>query len=610
MTDLDATERAVKHLRAQFAVGDRAALISGIEALRALEPDHPDVHLATASLLEMQGLMVEAVAARIRGYARAVSLTGDPTARALLNGVLARALNAPDGYEMLRPAALESNEPAILEAFVTVACNHGHFDAAACALRKLQSRNGGAYRDAADAISLGQGITALLTFKPDSVIVHPPAEVDWEPPHHSAVAQAVIGAAARRGRLTAAFAQPLAASLAVTGVLNAASVLNALRLLLVLGGDACCEAFLKLMLDRLSAGQTSEFLDHAIVSATNRSAVEAALRYGRLLDQVTACPVASLYRLSSRLGVRAHRQPAWSAVLNELQEAQRNAREIELAPLHLFPASDPAYRSDERIDVFLKCVKRPFDIHPFVSFWMACFNDPARYRIRLLDDSGLDLAGHYDRYPIAESRSLRDGPNEARVLFKDGRRPLNLLGWESIANLTPFELTGSRWFWNIDADDIRPLLDPRTTLDQVRAKLRAVEDFAADADLMAISYDLWASAHYLFDHGYHWTFGICLCRSNPQRLGRMLASMAGCDLPAFRINLDHLFSRLSDGSLAAGRYSSDFASFIFDGPPVLQKDVNGSEVYHYYAHLKKRLAFDVGSSVYVQNHLHPKTLVV
>lgn len=527
-----------------------------------------------------------------------------------LANILSRALNSKDGHTFLKPLALMSSDISVLETFLTVACNCGQFEDAASTIRRLKQLTARNYLDAEKTVEIGQKVQNLLHSEASMLELHKSYFNELGDWHHSVVTQAVIGAAEYCGRLDSSFAQPLAEALEACGVYLDAAVLGALRHLLMLGRDACAMDFLDLTMDQLSPASTTTILDYAIASAVHRDAMEAALLYAQRFEQVTACATAGFCRISSHVGIRARNRPGWAEYLGALRPKQAET-DSALAPLgRPFPSEGPAYRSDGRIDVFLKCVKRPFDIHPFISFWMECFNDPDRYRIVILDDTGLNLAEHYSQYSIGASCSIREGMNEALAFFSQSRRPLNLLGWESVANLTPFAQTESQWFWNIDADDIRPILNDKVNMDDVRSKLRDIENFAEDSDLMAISYDLWASAHYLFDHGYHWTFGICLCRSAPHLLGRMFGSLAGCDVPTFRINLDHLFSRLSDGRLGGSEYSCYFASFIFDKITVLQKDPQGNEFYHMHQSMKKRLGYDSDMRRYVQDRLHFKTVVV
>ncbi|WP_342152831.1 hypothetical protein [Methylorubrum sp. SB2] len=527
-----------------------------------------------------------------------------------LANILSRALNAKDGHALLRPLALISSDLSVLETFLTVSCNQGQFEDASLTLQRLKKITNLSYIDAEKTVKIGRKVLKLLQLDPNKLSLQSVDLYERGVWHHSVVTQAVIGAAEHCGRLDSSFAKPLADALEADGFYLDAAVLGALRHLLVLGRDACAIAFLDLTVERLSITSKAAILDYAIASAVHRDAMEAALHYARRFEQVTACTTAGFRRITSHVGIRARNRPGWAESLRALRPEQAVTDSVVAPSVRPFPSEEPVYRSDGRIDVFLKCVKRPFDIHPFVSFWMECFNDPDRYRIVVLDDTGLNLKDHYSQYSPSASHSIRDGFNEAHTLFLQSRRPLNLLGWESIANLTPFAQTKSRWFWNIDADDIRPLLSENVNMGHIRSKLQDIENFAEDSGLMAISYDLWASVHYLFDHGYHWTFGICLCRSEPYLLGRMFAAMAGCDIPSFRINLDHLLSRLSDGRLGDHEFSRYFASFIFDRVMVLQKDPQGNEIYHMHQSMKKRIGYDPDMRRYVQDRLHPKTVVI
>lgn len=616
----DPCAEAVAVLRGLFAARRFDALALAIEALRARDPDHPDVALATAALLAHQGRPVEAAAARLCGYDRALARTGDPEARRLLEAALAAARAGADSYQMLQTAAARTRHPGLLDAFVAAALEQGQFAEAADALARLEYLTERRDADAHDTLALGRRVAAHCADDQAAADGLPGLLHEWAarramagrlPLHHSGLTAALIGGATRAGAPATGLAEMLVVGLRALDCLGDAAVSHAARLLLTLGQDAGAEAFLDATAHHRTRASSLAILDHAIGAAIARGAPAALERYGRRLDAETGCPSAGLVRITGRLGVEARHHPAWAEWLRGLTRSYPAAPTAAAAARQRsFPALVTAPLSDERIDVFLKCVRRPFDIRPFLAFWLDCFDDPTRYRIRLLDDSGLDLTALTDRYTIHSQASLRAGMNEARALFDASGRPLNLLGWESVANLTPFAQTGTRWFWNIDADDIRPLLAAGAAPRTLRPQLRAVEAFARERNLMAISYDLWASVHYLIEHGYHWTFGIALCRSDPPLLGAMLASLAGCDVPQFKINLDHLLSRLADGSLAGGRYANYFSSFAFDRLWVHQKDLEGIDIFHGVENMRKLIKVSADNAIPMQDRLHTKTLLV
>jgi hypothetical protein len=607
-----ATELAVAKLRGAFSGREASAIEAALAALEQLEPNHPEVHLARAYLLENQGRRVEAGAARIRGYERALDTRGDPTARRLLDGMLKTALAERRGLAMVRPTAQLSSNAAVLETFVRLACNEGHFEEAEGALERLAPLK----RDLVEAVALGRRFDTLVAFAQDGAVTFDSTLVEQEAVHHSLVTQALIGAAVRRSRLTDAFGRSLHQALRMLGLWSDAAARGSMRHLTTLGHDACAEAFFDSAGPSLSRLAAIEILDEALISCLRRGAFAAFSRYAERLDKVSGCRLAGLTRLASQVGVKAGRSPPWAALLDRLYEDAAARAETVEASVRGIPRKSGhtiqplAAPTEGRIDVFLKCVRRPFDIRPFVTFWLECFADTSRYRVRLLDDSGLDLKGAYAQYPIHDSRSLREGPTPALDLIRNGRTPLDMLGWESVANLTPFFETSSKWFWNIDADDIRPLLTPGMSVETVRRRIKLVETHALRSNLLALSYDLWASAHYLLDHGYHWTFGLCLCRSAPSLLDAIISSMGNVDIPSFKINIDHLLSRASDGYVGNREFTDLFSSFVFDGVSILQLDVNGREIYHSCSGLMKTVSYQRGSNMGFTSRLNEKTVVI
>ncbi|MBP2297606.1 hypothetical protein [Azospirillum picis] len=595
-----------------------------VEAVRRLDPDHPHMHLAHGLLLRSLGRPHDAVAPTIRGYERLINLRGDPAAANRLDALLQAMRQDGNGHVMMRPAALVSKNAAVLRLFVQLACDGGHFQDADEAARRLRELTGQAWRDAEDAIAIGMGVTTVFTPPPD-VAVTLPAGLEPGTLHHSLVVPGLIVQAARTIGLDAS-AGPLLAALDAFGIFSDASAHDCLNQLLRHGADACALRFYDAAEPRLSLQKRVEMLDDAIGSAILRGKPAAFNGYQQRFAKATGCRTGGLTRLASHVGVNSRKAPGWSPILDEFYRiaATQAAAQATSRSRTASGAGAPPFRirqlaearpvqpqsADGKIDVFLKCVKRPFDIQPFVSFWMECFGRSDRYRIRLLDDTGLDLKQAFPQHAIHDSRSLRAGRNLAQEMIGEARRPLNMLGWESIANLTPFMLSDSEWFWNIDADDIAPMLDLQSGPDLVRSKLEEVEVFSRRSGVMAMSYDLWASVHYLLNHSYHWTFGISLCRKDPPLLDRLLTSFAGVDLPIFRINIDHLFSRLSDGSLAQGAYADLFASFVFNGVRVLQLDPQGNRIHHGGGGLSKRLSFHEDDRLYVQQRLHGKTLIV
>lgn len=623
MTAAGALPAALDRLRQAAEGGRPDELGDAVEAVRRLDPDHPRMHLAHGLLLKSLGRPQDAVAPLIRGYEGLAASHGDSDAAGRLELLLQALQKDGGGYAMMKPAAVVSRNASVLKLFIQFACNDGHFREADEAARRLREVTGQAWRDAEDVIAVGLSFTALFTPPFTGGAVTLPAGLEPGTLHHSLVVPGLIAQAVRSFGLEEGFAEPLMKALDAFGIFSEASARDCLSQLLRHGADACALRFYDLAEPRLSRQARIAMLDEAIGSSIVRGKPAMFNGCQQRFVRATGCRTAGLTRLASYVGTASQKAPGWSAILDEFYRiaaaeagalsappAGAGAQELPFRIRQLQEARPLRSGADGRIDVFLKCVKRPFDIQPFLSFWMDCFGRSDRYRIRLLDDTGLDLKSAFPQYAIHDSQSLRAGRNLAQEMIGEARRPLNMLGWESIANLTPFMLAESDWFWNIDADDIAPMLDLQSGPDLIRRKLEEVETFSRRSGVMAMSYDLWASAHYLLDHGYHWTFGISLCRKDLRLLDRLLSSFAGIDLPTFKINIDHLFSRLSDGFLAQGAYDGLFASFVFDGIRVLQLDPKGTHIHHGSGGLTKRLSFHEDDRIYIQQHLHGKTVIV
>lgn len=223
------------------------------------------------------------------------------------------------------------------------------------------------------------------------------------------------------------------------------------------------------------------------------------------------------------------------------------------------------------MDVFLKVVDRPFSIFQALDGWVKLFRQDSSYNIVFLNDSSHDLVA---RYGIGTQIKLRSTEQAFIAQQIQNASPIkHHFHWAGVANLAPFKLSQTEFFWNIDADDIFPNNDFELE------HLKKVEQIAKNEDLLSFSYDLSGTIHFLFpDIDHHWTFGIHLGKKIKE-VDKFVAGI-GVDVPPFGINLDHIFSRISEGKLFDGKYKGKIKQFIFDDRLVIQRLTGGEFMVH------------------------------
>lgn len=126
---------------------------------------------------------------------------------------------------------------------------------------------------------------------------------------------------------------------------------------------------------------------------------------------------------------------------------------------------------------------------------------------------------------------------------------------QASANLSCFKHTGKdRHFWIVDADDTQFLVrDPNL----VREKLKIAEKIFIEKDLDGFSLDFYRETH--FDH---WSFGVCLLKTNLDLTKLDLIKPEDVDnTPGLTKNLDSWFDMLRRKKV----YKLE--SFVFDNIP-------------------------------------------
>lgn len=126
---------------------------------------------------------------------------------------------------------------------------------------------------------------------------------------------------------------------------------------------------------------------------------------------------------------------------------------------------------------------------------------------------------------------------------------------QASANLSCFKHVGKdRHFWIVDADDTQFLVrDPNI----VREKLKVAEKIFTDRNLDGFSLDFYRETHF-----NHWSFGVCLLKSNLDLSKLNLIVPEDVDnTPGLTKNLDSWFDMLRRKNI----YKLE--SFVFDNVP-------------------------------------------